>query len=213
MKSSSLIVTVILTAFAAQTSQAGAPVNRARAAELGLHRLENLVILKKVQPTHLARLKSLALSVLPHTTDDEAAYQVVASQYPAADGTQSSVSIPMKIDGKALKQTETLGSEPVVAPTWPNLDAVTLAENALHCIQGEKLDNNRPDLCVSPEITSFAEGFSSLALSQEAGSAGPIAVIDLKAFTDQAGASRTLRIRLKADGIPTDDSPISFLQE
>lgn len=188
---------------------AGTPVSRARAAELALHRIENLVILKKIQATHLSRLRSLTLSTLARTTEEEPAYLAVASQYPAGDGTQSSVGIPLKTDGKALKQNETLGSEPVQAPVWPTLDAVTLAETSLHCLQGEKIDNQRPDLCTHPQIAAFGADFSSLVLSQESGQNGPIAIIDVRITQ-----SRTiLRIRLKSDGVPTEETPILFLQE
>jgi hypothetical protein len=191
------------------SSHAAAPVSKARAAELALHRIENLVILKKIQPTHVARLRSLGLTLLTRAIEDDPAYLVTASQYPAADGSQSIVQIPMKIDGKTLKQVESLGSEPVQAPIWPNLDAVTLAENSLHCLQGEKLDNQRPDLCSNPEITAYGNEFSSLVLSQETSPSGPIAVIDIRANNKNP----VLRIRLQADGIPTHENPISLIQE
>lgn len=191
------------------SSHAATPVSRARAAELALHRIENLVILKKIQPSHVARLRSLSLTTLTRTIEDDPAYLVIASQYPAADGSQSVVQIPMKVDGKTLKHVESLGSEPVQAPNWPSLDAVTLAENSLHCLQGEKLDNQRPDLCSNPEISAYGTDFSSLVLSQEPSEGGPIAVIDIRANAK----NNVLRIRLQADGIPTQENPISLIRE
>lgn len=191
------------------TTYAAPAVSRARAAELALHRIENLVILKKIQPTHVARMRSLSLSVLNRKTDEEPAFLATAIQFPATDGSASAVQIPLKVDGKALKQIETLGSEPVAAPLWPNVDAVTLAENALHCLQGEKLDNQRPDLCVSSEIAAYGSEFSSLVLTQFNGSTGPIAIIDIRA----THANPVLRIRLKADGTPIDEAPITWIQD
>jgi hypothetical protein len=196
----------------AAQAQAAGPVAQGRIAELSLHRMENLVILKKIQPSHVNNMRSLALTALPHSTDEEATYQVVAAQYPAADGSQSSVTIPMRADGKALKQTETFVGESASAPKWPTLDAVTLAENALHCIQGEIVDNARPQLCASPELAAYNSGFSSLVLSQDTqdpNETGPVAVVDIRA----QGASRVLRIRLKADGVPVANSPLAYLEE
>jgi len=204
-----IILTVALTTSFASTSDAAPAVSRARAAELALHRIENLVILKKIQPTHVARMRSLSLSVLNRKTDEEPAFLATAIQFPAADGSASSIQIPLKVDGKALKQVETLGSEPVSAPSWPNVDAVTLAENALHCLQGEKLDNQRPNLCVNSEIAAYGSEFSSLVLTQLSTNTGPIAVIDIRG----AHASPVLRIQLKADGTPVDESPITWIQE
>ena len=212
MKSQFNKVTVIFLTLSILTlcaAQAGAPVTQARAAELALHRIENLVILKKIQPTHVARLKTLTLSPLTRAAEEDPAFQVIASQFPAADGSVSSITLPMRADGKALKPVESLGSDSITAPVWPGLDALTLAENALHCVQGEKLDNNRPQLCAVPEVAAYESSFNLLTLSQESTASGPIAVIDIRA----QGNPKILRLRLKTDGVPIDDTPISFISE
>jgi hypothetical protein len=194
---------------AAAQAQAAAPAAPGRVAELSLHRMENLVILKKIQPSHVNNLHSLTLTAVPHSTDEEAAYQVVANQYPATDGSESTLLIPLRADGKALKHTETLAGESASAPKWPALDAVTLSENALHCIQGEIVDNARPQLCTSPELTVYNHSFSSLVLSQDQDETGPVAVVDIRA----QGTPRVLRVRLKSDGIPVANNPVVMLEE
>ncbi|HTL13455.1 MAG TPA: hypothetical protein VL588_13260, partial [Bdellovibrionota bacterium] len=141
------------------------PVPNAKAAELSLHRIERLVILKKIDAAFETAVQSLRLERLDHQTPDQAAFQSTVTLVPAADGTRMSVTIPMDETGKALSFATVAGGAPAGAPAWPVVDAVTLAENCFHYIE----DGYQ----AKPELVPFNDGVTSL---------------DLVAGTDSTGA-------------------------
>ncbi len=164
-------------------------VSNAKAAELSLHRVERLVILRKIEEGFETKARNLALSLIPHDDEAEPSFQATVSQWPGTDGTQRSVEIVMNAEGKTLKHTVVAGAEPANAPVWPDKDAVTLAENALHyVIEGA---------VTKPEVVPFNENLTGFTLSQETNAEGAAgAVVDFRSSAD----ARVLRVRVKADG-------------
>ena len=183
----SLAAVFSLTSWESQAAQ----ITNAKAAELSLHRIERLVILKKIEESFQSKVKSLSLVLLPHQDPTEASFKATIFQYPATDGSQKSIDIILNEDGKAIGQTVNAGGEALGAPTWPdpNKDPVTLAENSLHYILEGAV--------TKPELLPYFNGLTSFAITQETNSEGIIhAVVDIGAGPENP----ILRIRIKTNG-------------
>lgn len=164
-------------------------VLRAKVAELSLHRLERLVILKKIEGTFQSKIQGLRLEAIPHQAETEASFKSTIVQYPGSDGTQKILEVIMDEAGKAMKNTVVQGADAQGAFEWPDKDATTLCENALHYVQDNVVNK--------PELLQYSQNFSAFSLGQGTNSSGAIvAVVDI-----QAGAGvPILRVRMKVDG-------------
>lgn len=191
MKSSrglSVIFALVLSLIYADTVQAQS-VTRAKLAELSLHRLERLVILKKIEGTFQSKVQSLRLESIPHQTETEASFKSTILQYPGSDGTQKTLEVIMDEAGKAIKNTIAQGADAQGAFEWPDKDATTLCENALHYVQDNVLNK--------PELLQYDQKFSVFSLAQGTNSSGAIvAVVDIQAGPEVP----ILRVRMKVDG-------------
>ena len=164
-------------------------ISNAKAAELSLHRVERLVILKKIEESFQSRPKSLSLVLLPHNNETEPVFKATLTQYPAADGTSKSLDILLNGEGKSLSQTVNSGGEASGFPEWTDKDPVTLAENSLHVIL-----EGAP---VKPELVPYNNGLTSFVITQGKNQAGEIfAIVDIRATeTDPV-----LRVHMKNNG-------------
>ena len=162
--------------------------SRAHAAELALHRIERLVILKKVDEGFETKFSSLNLADAPAGSTPGAKYLAIARQVLGGDGTTSALNIYMDETGKSLSFDVQNGATSVNFPTWPDKDAVTLAESAMHYIEGA---------ATQPEIDPYNDGFTSMKLTQGKNSSGAVVAI---ADVTSATTARVLRILIKTDG-------------
>lgn len=164
-------------------------VANSKAAELSLHRLERLVILKKIEESYQNKIKGIKLELIPHREETEPGFKSTILQYPGTDGTQMSLEVILDGAGKAIKHTAVKGTEAQDVVTWPDKDAATLCENALHYVQ----DN----AATKPELVPYNQNLTELSLSPGTNSSGAsVAVVDI-----QAGAQAAiLRVRMKLDG-------------
>ena len=143
--------------FMAPVHADGDEVAPAKAAEFSLHRIENLVILKKIDKTFVTQFKGFSLIVLEQAQPEDPRFRILAEQFPAQDGSKSTLEVFENKTGKPVKHIQSLTTTPVTgAPLWPLKDPVTLSENALHYI----LDNES----VKPDLVPFHTGLSSLEL-------------------------------------------------
>jgi hypothetical protein len=164
-------------------------VGNAKVVELTLHRIERLVILKKMEDSFQTKLKSLKLEALPHQNEEDPSFKVTANQYAGGDGSQKSVEIILNQEGKALSFAAKPGADAVGAPDFAGTEAITLAENSLHWVEDAATSR--------PEIASFSQGLTELNITSGTNQAGaPVAVVDLLA----GSAKSLLRIRIKLDG-------------
>ena len=162
-------------------------VSNAKAAELSLHRLERLVILRRVDAEFQTKMKELKLEKVS-AGGEEFNFNTVNFQYPAADGTQKNLEIVLNDDGRATSYKENAGGPAVGAPVWPDKDSVTLAERALHFVQ---------DQSGSPDIAPYNDKMTRQRLWQETNALGEaIAVSDIT--IDER--TDILRVRIKANG-------------
>jgi len=164
-------------------------VTNSKAAELALHRLERLVILKKVDASYQSKLRDIKVEDLAHATPDDPSFKVSLSEFPGVDGTQKKLEIIMNEAGRATSFHEVTGTESLTAPTWGSIDATTLAEDSLHFI----LDNTGQ----KPELAPFFNSMSSSQLIPIKDAAGSDAALLLV----QAGSKYPiLHITVKLDG-------------
>ena len=165
------------------------PVTLAKAAELALHRVERLVILKKIEDSFQSKPKTLKVVAIAHQTPDDPAYKASILELPGADGTQKSVDIIMNEAGKAISFVVNAGTESASPPLWANIDATTLCENSLHYV----LDNES----TKAELVPYYVGLSQLSIAPGTNAAGAaVAVIEMVI----SQTAPILRIRMNLDG-------------
>lgn len=164
-------------------------VPAAKAAELALHRVERLVILRKIEEPFQSKFKNLRLEPIAHQNEDEPSFKATVFQYPGVDGTQKSLEIIMNAEGKALSHAVKAGADASGAPSWPDKDPVTLSENALHYVIENAINK--------PELVPFNERLSGFAITEGTNAAGDrIGLVSMSA-TD---SGQILNVRVKLDG-------------
>jgi hypothetical protein len=100
-----------------------------------------------------------------------------------------SLKIVMDTTGKEIQHTVNAGTDPSSPVAWPNVDPVTLSENALHYI----LDNSTTETQLQP----FFVGLTTLALSAGTDASGAsVAIVEIHA----AASDPILKITVKLDG-------------
>lgn len=186
------LITIIFFSPPLQKIIAAENVSNAKAAELALHRIDRLVAQNKIDEDYLLKLKALELSIVPQESPDNPLlpkFRIMAETYAAKDGTKKRLEIWMNAKGKVLEHKPLPGGEPDGAPTWPDKDPVTLAENALHRI----LDNVSVIPSLVPFFNSLVE-FTISPITDETGSL--LAAIDVMS----SESHDILRIFIAADG-------------
>lgn len=181
------LLTMLVLGSQANYAQA-ANIALAKAAELAVHRVERLVTLKKIEEPFLGKFQSIEIEGLKQVKPTDPAFKATASQVPGPDGKQSKVEILLDGAGKALSHTVKAGTEATTAPRWPEKDAVTLTENAMHVVLDGKND---------PKFKPYFDGFQSLEITQDRDAAGlTIARTRMKAKDSR----KVLEVLLKTDG-------------
>lgn len=193
LKKSLLIVIAIAPFFPPQYNCAAAEnVSNAKAAELSLHRIDRLVAQKKIEQDYLLKLKALELSIVPQESPDNpllSKFRITAETVASKDSTKKKIDIWMNAQGKVLKYEPFAGGEPDGAPTWPDKDPVTLAENAMHRI----LDN----VSVVPSLVPFFNSLAEFTISPASDETDSLlAQVDILS----SESPEILRIFLTADG-------------
>lgn len=170
-------------------AQDSTKVTLAKAAELSLHRLERLVILKKVDLNFQDKFKYIKIRPLESNPED-IAFHSDLQQYPDSAGEKSTLSIFMNEDGKTLKHTVSAKGVAAQTPSWPDKDPVTLSENALHFVleEGEK---------GTQSILPFYNALNYLEINQLKEADGSIkALVKMKS----SRSSNVLEVKMNADG-------------
>lgn len=181
------VLTMLVLGTQANFAQA-ANIALAKAAELAVHRVERLVTLKKIEEPFVGKFQSIEIESLKQAKPTDPAFKATASQVPGPDGKQSKVEILLDGAGKALSHTVKAGTEATTAPRWPEKDAVTLAENAMHVVLDGKND---------PKFKPYYDGFKSFELDQDRDGAGlTIARTRMKS----KDTNKILEVVLKTDG-------------
>jgi len=174
---------IVTTLALSSTSSFAAEVTIAKAAELGLHRIERLVTLKRIEENFLNKFYAVKIERI---ATGPTRFRFRGFQSPGVGGNSRQVEILMDEKGKAGTHSVIDGPE-ASAPAWPQKDPVTLLENAFHYI----LDNP-----ARPELAPFLKATTEAALEQV--QAGGVSLV-IATFRSSA-SPKFLEITLKHDG-------------
>ncbi len=145
-----------------------------KAAELACHRVDRLVVLKKIDADFISKFEKLELvEVTPDSTGVR--FEVTVYQSHPLNGSPNSLSIWLDGSGKVLKHTVNAGGFSNPEFEWPEKDPVTLAETGLHYVLDEHLENQ--------QLRPFALDFMSLSLTQKKTSQNTLAEMTIKSRT------------------------------
>lgn len=145
-------------ALGASTIARAENVSPAKAAELGLHRIERLVTLHKIDESYVNFFYSIGVQKLSPAQPADPAFKVSGLQAPSLDGKNNEVDIMMDATGKALSNSVKEGFSPANPPRWAEKDALSLGENSFHYVI-----DNAP---TKPELKPFNLSFSNMVLTQ-----------------------------------------------
>lgn len=141
------------------SAQAAEPINAIKAAELASHRIERLVLQKKIDKSYLTKFQKMTVVSAPNAPEG-AAYAVTAYQTApaAADALPLSLTILLDSAGMVLKYAVNEGGVSGVDVVWSEKDPIALTEAALHYM----IDHQNE----AEELKFFASNFQALALEQ-----------------------------------------------
>lgn len=184
-----LMFVSLVTASLFSGSVLAATVNRGHAAELALHRVERLVLLKKADSSFLSRLQGVTVEELTHQGETTPAFKINVYQFAGTDNTRRSVEVILNQAGKTIEANVKDGSEAVGFPNWPGKDSLTLFESALHhLLHGAETDTRLKQYADS--MTEFSISLGKNSQSQE------VAVVDVVLGANDP----ILKILVKFDG-------------
>lgn len=143
---------------------AGVPVSAAKAAELSLHRLDNLVSFDLVDRSFLDHFSGLEIETLNPTTNSQPKFKATLLQIVPEQGERSLIQMSLDAQGKVLESLPHLAQVSIKSVAWPDADPVTLAESSLHYVIDETANH--------PELLPFYNSLVSLELTPELDAAG-----------------------------------------
>ncbi|MGZ3687637.1 MAG: c-type cytochrome domain-containing protein [Bdellovibrionota bacterium] len=187
MKSTILIISML--AILSGSECFADPIGQAKAIEQACHRIERLVILKRVDAAFETGAYQLSVQKFSQAAPADPYFKVIALQRPGADGKVSELDLLMDDQGKTLSSSVIAVSPAENTPAWTGVDAITLIENALHYV----LDQNS----VIAELQPYFRSMTDLTLTQILDASGnPEALVEMRA----SEVTGVLRMKIKVDG-------------
>jgi hypothetical protein len=165
-----------------------------KATELGVHRIDRLAHLPNpANPGH-NKLEAMFVDNLyamkaERSSEGGATFKIHGYVSPDANNQTSSVTMLSDQTGKILSHSAIQTFMPVNAELWPEKDALTLMEDALHFVLEGWIK--------TPDVKQFYSGLNMITLSRAQDSGGKLIALATVTSVDDA---RTLYIRLKTDG-------------
>lgn len=156
-----------------------------KATELAVHRIERLVTLKKIDEVFRNQLVSLRVE---KTAENNATYKVVAKVAPAASGKASAITLWQDSQGKTLSHSVEMEGAPANPQNWPDKDAASLMEEALHFVLEGWVNH--------PEVKVFYTDMKTISLSAVQDGRGQL----VAQFRVAENSPKTLVIRLDSAG-------------
>ncbi len=134
-------------------------VSAIKAAELACHRIDRLVVLKKIDKSFLSKFQKIDLIELTVGNTTEGKFEITTYQTAPTVGEPLSLSIVIDENGKVLKHQINDGGTAGPQYAWTGKDPVTLVETGLHYIIEEQTNN--------VQLRPFAIDFKSILLTQK----------------------------------------------
>lgn len=161
----------------------------AKVAELAFHRLERLVLLKKIDPSFQSKYINLEFINLEPQNIEDPHYKAILKQTPDKDNKVSTLILLMDQEGKTLSHDVKLMTLINEAPAWSDKDPVTLSENALHFVEEEEAKGNT-------DIIPFYEGLNRMTISQF----NDQGTIKARVSIESSKSTKVLEVILNMDG-------------
>jgi len=181
-----MTVSILLGAFAHAHEETTDAVVISKALELGVHRIERLVTLKKIDPMFVNSIYALRAE---RSGDATKPYVIHGYVTPDTSNQSSTISMVTDTTGKVVSHTVGKIYQPANPVSWPEKDAVTLIEDALHFVL--------EGWATYPEVKAFYLGLTSITMTAAQDAQGnPIAAFAVTSDDD----ARTLHVFLKTDG-------------
>lgn len=185
MKIFTITLITALIALAAGAHPNGPGVSNAKAIELSAHRIDRLVALGKIDASFLKKLEKMEVAVVQNQAP--VYYKVRVSQTAPAQGLPQQLDISYDDDGKPLSFQVIANGVAGPDMAWPDKDAGSLTENALHYV----LENN-----ADPKVALFDKGAVSFTLSK-----GTLNKVDVaRGQMTSSLTTEKLNIYVKLDG-------------
>lgn len=157
-----------------------------KAVEIGVHRIERLVTLKKIDPMFQSALYGMRAE---RTTEGGATYKIYGYSSPDADNQSSTITMLSDAQGKVLSYSVGQIYTPANPVNWPDKDALTLMEDALHFVLEGWVQY--------PEVKPFYIGLVTISIAPANNAEGKAIV---QAAVTSANDARTLYIKLNTNG-------------
>lgn len=151
----SLIVGLGITA--SGSTVLAARIANGNAAELAAHRIEKLVLLKKVPAAFQNQFLGLEVKQITPGGPNRPSFEVIASQEVDEGKVANKISVILDENGKALSHNLIAGTAPTSPTAWKGKDPLTLTELAVHHIEHMMSDAKLPP---------FYKGMKAIRLSQ-----------------------------------------------
>ncbi|XGC79949.1 hypothetical protein ACES2L_11480 [Bdellovibrio bacteriovorus] len=181
----SLILSLLVFSFSSVGLAQEATVSVAKAAELTAHRIDRLVTLGKIDSSFLTSLETIEVEVLQNQSP--AVFKSISTQTAPVAGEPLKLEVLLDGNGKALSYQVSSSGSAGVSKNWPEKDAVSLTENALHYV----LENN-----MDPKVALFDSALSSIVLEKGVLDGVDVAIGKMKSTL----TTETLLVYLKLDG-------------
>lgn len=167
------------------------------AGELGLHKVDRLITLKKVMPSFAGQ------SVLLEVTSSASGFNVNVSQGQASDRSARMVMMNSDKDGKVLTYMEMGAKDPASPINFPAKTALTLLEYGMHCAEGEVIGDS--DKCAKfANAKLYNDHFISATLTETKDSSGKVIGGEVSIKGD--GLPKAMTVTLASDGSLIDVS-------
>lgn len=153
-------------------------ISRLKAAELACHRVDRLVVLKKVDKAYISKFQKLELVELASNDPSGGKFAVSVYQTAPAAGTAPSLTMLINDAGKVLPELKIENGATGPDIVWPAKDPVSLVEAGLHHVLDEQATN--------VQLRPFTSDFQSLVLTQKGSGNSTVAEILIKSSTTTA---------------------------
>jgi hypothetical protein len=181
-------IVMILAALALASTANAARISTGNAGELGAHRIEKLVLLKKIPNSFTSQFKGLEVKSITPGGVGLPSFEIVGSIEADAGKVATKVSVILDENGKAVSEAVSSGSAATKPTVWSGNDPLTLTELSVHHL--EHL------MTTDAKVAPFYNGMKAMRISAMGAGPGMMAMVEVVSNL----TAQTLTLSLKTDG-------------
>jgi hypothetical protein len=163
-------LTAVFSLVSAMSAQAAMKIPNANAAELTCHRVERLVILKKIDTGFLSSIESVTVEAVPNANPGQPSFKTVSYQQVDSGKLANQLNLNLDDQGKALDFTVTAGLAMAQPHKWSVLDPVTLIEDSIHYVEQN---------AAKPDFAKFSSGLKKISIAPGLNDGKEVAKIEI----------------------------------